>query len=283
MDATRSSLETRRIARASATAVALLVLGACTGGPSGMNSSAAPAEASDAVWRSLAAPRTTPLAGAVRIAVGTLSVPDDADWNAGSRLPVSVGFSELVAAGLLRRADVHFVERRRFTAAVDAERRGQARQPGAPPAGSSPGAELILEGSLADFGGMAAALELRLVDAESGAVEHSWRSELSGSVEPVGLARAVVGSLMARLDAEGLRPAWSDDASLAPARFVVSGVPAAALSDFMRGLDAEERWDWEGARVGYQAALEKAGDFVEAEAALARSARLRNGGSLGAS
>jgi hypothetical protein len=50
----------------------------------------------------------------------------------------------------------------------------------------------------------------------------------------------------------------------------------------MAGLEAEERWDWEGARRGYQAALAAAPGFLEAEAALARAARLRNGGTLGA-
>ena len=283
MDATKRSLEARRLLRASATAVAALILGACAGGPSGMDGTAAPSAAGETVWRALAQPRTSPMDGAVRIAVGTLSVPDDSGWGAGSRLPISIGFSELVATGLLRRADVHFVERRRFSAAVDAERLGQTRPEGAPPVGTSPGADLILEGSLADFGGMASALVLRLIDAESGAVKHTWRTEISGAIEPVGVARTVVGGLIARLSAEGLRPAWSDDAALAPTSFVASGVAPEAFADFLRGLNAEERWDWEGARAGYEAALAEAPDFVEAQVALARSARLRNGGSLGAS
>ena len=53
-----------------------------------------------------------------------------------------------------------------------------------------------------------------------------------------------------------------------------------ALQSFLRGLAAEESWDWEGARRGYQAAASDPG-FFEAPAALARAARLRLGGTLG--
>ena len=51
---------------------------------------------------------------------------------------------------------------------------------------------------------------------------------------------------------------------------------------FLRGLAAEELWNWEGARRSYEAATASPG-FLEAEAALARTARLRTGGTLGES
>jgi len=48
-------------------------------------------------------------------------------------------------------------------------------------------------------------------------------------------------------------------------------------------LASEEAWNWEGARVGYQEAGALESAFFEADVALARTARLRMGGTLGSS
>jgi hypothetical protein len=89
--------------------------------------------------------------------------------------------------------------------------------------------------------------------------------------------------ILALLGDLGRLPAWDDPvAEASPDAYVASGVPPAALADFLSGLAAEERWRWEGARVAYRSAA-RAGGFFEAEAALARTARLRLGGTLGES
>ena len=99
------------------------------------------------------------------------------------------------------------------------------------------------------------------------------------------MTRTIIGSLLTALDDMGRRPEWRDpDGDTAPASYRGTPVSLAAVDAFLQGLSAEEQWDWEGARRGYQAALDRSGSaFVEATAALARTGRLRNGGTLGAS
>ena len=259
---------------------AAALLGGCASGP---GASSAPPALSEAEWRALAAPRPTPLPGAVRLSVADVELLGDPPWPASGAVPARVGLTELVVAGLLRRPDVHVVERRRFAAAVDAERAGAPRPPGAPPAGVSPGAELTASVAWVPLGTGSATLEVRLTEISSGRVAVTRRSLLPANTEPVGLARTVVGSLLAALDDLGRRPGWSDPvAGAAPAEYAASGVPSDALIAFLAGLEEEERWRWEGARRGYQTAARAAG-FFEAEAALARTARLRLGGTLGES
>jgi hypothetical protein len=261
---------------------ALLAAG-CAGGGGAAGPAAPALRASDAEWASLAAPRPEPLAGAARVAVGEIRVLGTPSW---STAPVesTLGMSELVAAGLLRRRDVQHVERRRFAAAAEAERTGAARPEGAPPAGTSPGAQYVVSATWASVGLDSAFVDLRLSDAQSGAVVATWRGATAPDGDPVAIARRVVAGTLAALDQLGARPAWEDpEGAAAPAAYRASGVSAAAVSSFFQGLAAEDAWSWERARTAYQAALSAGGpSFVEAAAALARTARLRNGGTLGA-
>ena len=262
---------------------AVLVLSACSGG-GGPAARPAPANASEAEWRSLATARLEPLAGAARVSVSEITLLGDV-WDLPSGVDIGLGISELVVTGLLRRADVNLVERRRFAAAAAAERRGQARSAAAPAAGVSAGAEFVLSGTWASLGMDSAYLDLSLTDAQSGAVVKAWRSSTAKDADPTALTRTIIGSLLTALDEMGRRPQWRDPAGdTAPPSYRATSVSLTAVSAFLRGLSAEERWDWEGARRGYQAALAQSGSaFVEAAAALARTGRLRNGGTLGAS
>jgi hypothetical protein len=271
--------------RAFAVALSALSLSACGGGTARTPSPAtvAPSPAPEAEWQALATPRPAPLPGAPRIALAMVEV----NAPTGSLAPLAtpgLGLSELVTAGLLRRQDVSFVERRRFAVAAEAERQGRPRAPGAPPAGVSSGADLILGATWSSLGSVAR-LDVTLVDAATGAVVGKRALTTPGTADPTAVARSVVGSALAVLDDLGRRPAWNDpEPGLAPASYRPSGVPAAAVDAFMRGLAAEDLWKWDAARVGYQAALEAGGaGFPEARVALARAARLRLGGTLGAS
>ena len=114
----------------------LATMASCGGGAARGTGAAAEAE-----WRALASERPIPLAGAVRLTFTDVELLSEPPWSLTSDVPLPLGISELVVAGLLRRRDVHFVERRRFSAAVAAERAG-ARRVGVPAAGISPGAEL---------------------------------------------------------------------------------------------------------------------------------------------
>jgi len=260
------------------------VLSSCGGGGPAPSPATPSAAASEEAWRALATPRPEPLAGAPRVAVGALMLLDD-PWKLNSPVDLSLGLSELVVTGLLRRRDVVLVERRRFAAAAERERRGLPRAPGSPPAGVSPGAEFVLSGTWARLGLDSAYLELRLTDVQTGTVAKTWRAATANDADPVALARTVVGSLLSALDAMGRRPAWADPhPEAAPPGYRPSGIPPAAVAAFLRGLAAEERWAWEGARRAYEAAIKAGGGaFFEAASALARTARLRMGGTLGAS
>ncbi len=256
---------------------------ACSAG-GGAPSGAAPAgSVSEEVWRSLASERPTPLATATRITVGSVELLGEAPWGVTASIDLELGLSELVVAGLLRRPDVHFVERRRFAAAAEASRRGTL-PPNAPPVGISVGPEYVLSLTWATFGLADAYLEMRLIDAESGAVEHSWRESTPTNADAVGLARLVVGSLVEQLGTLRAVPDWADPVAMAaPDDFVATAIGGPALTAYLEGLAAEERWEWEAARRGYQRALAADPSFFEAEVALARTARLRLGGTLGAS
>jgi hypothetical protein len=238
---------------------------------------------SEADWRSLATPRPTPLPGAARVALTQLELLGDPGWPRAAPVSASLGLTELVAAGLLRRGDVRFVERRRFAAAVDSERGGGARPAGAPAAGISPGAELSVLLTWIPLGPGEASLELRVSEMATGRVAETRRVSVPDDPDPVGLARAAVAAILATLDEMGRLPAWDDPVGdAAPAAYAASSVPTASVGDFLTGLAAEERWRWEAARVAYQSAARAPG-FFEADVALARTARLRLGGTLGES
>lgn len=91
-------------------------------------------------------------------------------------------------------------------------------------------------------------------------------------------------ALLELLAARGRLPAWNDpvgaDRGSGANADGPSRVSTEALRHFLRGLAAEDTWDWEGARRGYQQALTADPDFHEARTALARAARLRLGGTL---
>lgn len=265
-----------------AVVAAAALLSAC-GGPGASPSSAPPARASDAEWQALAAPRPAPLPGAPTVALGPVQVLGELAWPTPAAVEAELGVTELAAAGLLGRRDVRFVERRRFAAAAEAERRGQPRPPGAPAAGTSPGARFVAAATWTSTGLDSARVDVRLTDPGTGAVVAAWRGSAPAGTDPVAVARAVTAGVLAALDEAGVRPAGAGPAAEAAATpRGVSGVGAGALAAFLQGLAAEERWNWEEARMGYQRALAAGGDaFPEAAAALARAARLRNGGTLG--
>jgi len=124
---------------------------------------------------------------------------------------------------------------------------------------------------------------MRLSNPETGTIVRTWRTLVPSDADLVTLARTIVASLLGGLDALGRLPVWSDPiAAAAPADYVASNVPDAAVEDFLEGLRAEEVWNWEGARRAYVAAAQSVG-FFEASVALTRTARLRVGGTLGES
>jgi hypothetical protein len=219
----------------------------------------------------------------VRLSLTGVELLGDPHWSLAAPVPTSLALSELVVAGLLRRADVRYVERRRFAAAAEAEQSGFRRPAGVPAAGVSEGAELMATVVWVPLAAGQASLEVRLSDAARGAVVATRRVLLPSDADPVGVARLAVAALLASLGELGRLPAWSDPiAGAAPSTFVPSGVSQRALENFAAGLAAEESWRWERARESYQAAASSVG-FFEASMALARTARLRLGGTFGES
>jgi hypothetical protein len=245
----------------------------CAGAGSGTSGSAT---ASDAEWRALSAPRPTPLAGAARVAVADVEFLGAYPWRGPGTVTASLGVAELVVTGLLRRRDVQFVERRRFAAAAEAERRGVTRPRGAPAAGVSPSADYATTAVWIPLGSDQTAVEVRLAGLETGRIAGATRVTVPSDVDPVTLARAIVQGVVDVLEEIDQLPNWTDPTSDGQA---IAPVSEEALSHFLRGLAAEEIWDWEGARRGYQAAAADR-SFHEAATALARTARLRLGGTL---
>lgn len=260
-------------------------LAACAGGMAGTGGGTATDVASEEEWRALRQPRPEPLPAAPRVTIGDVAFVGAFPWPVAHATPPSLGVAELAAAGLLRRRDVHFVERRRFAAAAEAERRGVRRRPGQPAAGVSPGAEFSANAVWLPIGDRAA-LEVRLVALETGDVAGATRVDLPANPDAVTLGRSLVTGIVQVLDNLGRRPEWIDpldsasEATAATNAAAAAGVSPTALASFLRGLASEEAWDWEGARRGYLAASAEPG-FHEARAALARAARLRLGGTLG--
>ena len=211
-----------------------------------------PALASESAWQALLHPRPAPLPGALRIAIGQITLGNEQPWALAAGLPAAVGVQELVSSGLLRRADVQFVERRRFAEAAERERRGLARPAGAPPVGTSPGVELILTGSMSPVLGDSAYVELRLVEPATSGYRAAWRVGVSEGGDPAALARRVTGSLIAVLDSLGTLPEWTDPLpATAPRVWQASGVSLAAVDSFFRGVAAEDAYQWEAARRAY--------------------------------
>jgi len=239
--------------------------------------------ATESEWRTLASPRPEPLPGAARLTFAGVQLPEAYPWGGAYPVPPALGLSELVVAGLLRRRDVEFVERRRFTVAVEAEQSGLVRGSGAPPAGVSRGAELTATAALLPLPGGQTAVEVTLTRLQTGAVAGAGRQLIPADAEPLGTVRVIVATILSVLDGIDQRPAWADPLQgTAPDAYRPTGVPESAVVSFLTGLAAEERWNWELARRSYQAASETEG-FFEPATALARTARLRSGGTLGES
>lgn len=265
-------------------AAALALAGCAAGGPRGAGSEGGGLGG----WDALARPRPEPLEGAAGVSLGDLTFLPAAPFQSHWALPPGVAVMELVAADLLQRRDIHLVERRRFAAAAERARRGQPPLPGQPPLGTSRGADFLLTGSWVRTpeGG---ALDLRLVHPETGRVSEAWRTATPAAPDAAGLARAVADGLTVALSGLGHLPDWEHPArrrvdAQAGAQYRDSGVPAAALEAFVEGVAAEDRFDWDAARRGYERALREAGQgFPEPRMALERTARLRAGGSLGGS
>ena len=277
-------LRTRVSFGAAATVTAAsIVLAACasSGGPS--TTAAGAAATSESVWTSLNRPRPAPVPGAVRVTVSNLLLLHQ-PWSLQGPVTPAIGMEEIVAAGLLRRSDVEFVERRRFSAAAERERRGQPAPRGAPSVGVSPGAELILTGTWAASGPDSAALDLRLTDAETGDVVTAWRTMTPTNADPVSVARSINGGLLQALDEMGRLPAWTDpDPGSAPSAHQPTSISMTAVTSFLEGVAAEDAYRWEQARWAYQAAIDIGGSgFFEPAVALTRVARIRAGGTLGA-
>lgn len=273
---TRASFGT--VATVAATSI---VLAACAGG--GGASTAGPGATPEGVWSSLNRPRPAPLPGAARITVSNLLLLHQ-PWSLHGPVTPAIAMEELVASGLLRRSDVEFVERRRFSLAAERERRGQPAPRGAPRVGVSPGAELILTGTWAASGPDSAALDLRLTNAETGDVVTAWRTMTPTNADPVSVARSINGGLLQALDEMGRLPAWTDpDPGSTPSAHQPTSITMTAVTSFMEGVAAEDAYRWEEARWAYQAALDIGGSgFFEPDVALARVARIRAGGTLGA-
>ena len=249
----------------------LLLIGASAGcGGSGSGSSD---------WESIAAPRPSPLDGAPRVMVRNIEVEGGAE-DPGATVSLPETLEELIGAGLLRRRDVHFQERRRFLEAVRNEEAGVPRPRGAPPIGTSAGTEVLLSGT---WRVDRAQVALRLVDVETSEIIRSGVAEVPLDAEAVSVARVMVGWMTQMLEEQGRIPAWDDPIpASAPPSYIHADVPPLALEHFRRGVEAEDGYDWEGARVAYQAASEIShGRFFEADVALARVGRMRSGGTLG--
>ena len=247
--------------------------GACAGtaGPG-----PAVAVTTEAEWRELWVPRPDALPGAPRVSVSEVEFLGNFPWSARGTVTPALGVEELVVAGLLRRQDVRFVERRRFSAAAEAARRGVGPSPGSPPPGVSESAEFTTTAVWIPTGSGQASVEVRLATMQTGGMAGATRLVLQDGSDPVTLARTIVDGVLQVLEDLDRLPAW--DASNG---FTTSSrrVSPHAVESFFAGLASEESWDWEGARRGYQGA---AGDpaFHEASTALARTARLRLGGTL---
>jgi hypothetical protein len=262
--------------------ITLFLLQACAGGAATPGPTVSAPSAPESVWDALHQPRPDPLEGAVRVTVSEIVLLAD-PWGIQSPVPASLGIQELISAGLLRRQDVEFVERRRFSVAAELERRGQSRPRGAPPVGVSRGAELVLAGSWAPASADSAYLDFRLTRAETGEVVGTFRRSTPRDADPTALARSISSGLLGALGEMNRLPTWTDPFPAgAPAAFQPSGISNLAVASFFSGIAAEDRFDWEKARSAYQDALDVAGpSFREAEVALARIARLRAGGTLG--
>ena len=230
-------------------------------------------------WDAITRPRPAPLDGAPRVMVQGIEVQGATPGGSAAVAP-EVVLEELIGAGLLRRRDVSFQERRRFLEAVRREDAGLPRPAGAPPIGTTGGAQVLLT---ATWSMDRMQVALRLVDVETSEAMRAGNLQVPPDADPVSVARVVVGWMTQGLEERGRLPDWDDPiAASNPSSYVPSDVPPTSLELFLRGIEAEDRHDWEAARDAYLAAREAGGGhFFEADVALARVGRMRAGGTLG--
>jgi hypothetical protein len=265
-----------------AIAVLALSLAGCAAGASPAGTGGSTDTASEAEWRALRTDRVPALPGSPAVSVYEVRITGNWSAPGGDHDALAIGVTELVAAGLMRRGDVDFVERRRFAPAAEAERLGTSMPPGQPAAGLSRQVDFVVHVTWVPVPGGEASAEVQLVDPQSGEVVEGSRATLARSADPVAVARAVVETTLELVDRRANRPAWDDPLVTRnrPANAGgISGVSAEAIKRFLDGLAAEERWNWEGARRGYQMAASDP-SFHEARILLGRVARLRLGGTL---
>lgn len=258
--------------------LALIAMGVVVAGCGGGAALERTDVATEAEWRALRTPAIEPLPGAPAVTVYEASLVGRWPDPVPSGVSLGIGVSELVTAGLMRRRDVAFVERRRFTPAAEAERQGIRRAPGTPAAGVSPPLDFAIQSSWVDAGGGRSTAEVQLLDPGTGQVLAGTRVEFGAQLDPVTLARAIVRASLDLLDGETSRPAWTDPAPL-PNVGEGSGVESAAIDALFSAVAAEDRWRWDAARRGFVAAAADPA-FLEASILLGRTARLRLGGTL---
>lgn len=241
----------------------------------------APADGySDRSWLALLAPRPTPRAEAPRIAIDRVSGADG--------ILESVGMAELVLLRFLNRTDIWVIDRRRLSLAAARTRRGLPRPPAAPALGQTPEIQFVVRATLGPPEAGMRPLNVRLVEAVTDRVRATWRDSVAEGASAVALARAVGTALERGLAEEGLLAGSGEEAKVTHAGEGWSGAailsPEEAFRAFMEGVVAEDRYNWVAARAAYTRARTLGGPtFVEPLRALGRVARLRAGGTLGAS
>ena len=233
-------------------------------------------------WTALATPRPEARPSAAHVSIGGIEIVGDLGWPPGADTSLEFVVEELVAAGLLRRGDVRFVERRRFTRAARLERMGAERPAGAPPVGVSAPADFLASATWISFSAERSTIEVRLANSTTGGIAASTRIELEHQATVLDVSRGVVGGVLEALDRLGRLPRWEDPLAGSDGTTGSVEVEQEALLAFAAGLAAEDAFQWERARMGYQSALRDE-RFHEAGVALARTARLRLGGTLGES
>lgn len=267
--------------RSTMTALALILAGcASAAGPTPSTEARA---ATEAEWRALRTDPVQPLPDAPALSVLEARIGGEWTGPGGQHAALAAGLTDLVAAGLMRRADVDFVERRRFGPAAEAERLGRTAPARQPPPGVTRSLDYMVQVTWLPLPGGDATAEVQLVAPGSGEVVEGTRTTMPRSSDPVFVARAIVETTLQLVDQRATRPPWQDPLAAEMSGTAnadgTSGVSHGAILEFLDGLAAEDRWNWEGARRGYQAAATSP-SFHEARILLARAARLRLGGTL---
>lgn len=239
--------------------------------------------ATEEEWRALRTDPVEALPGAPALSVYEVRLGGAWGGPGAEHEALAIGVTELITAGLMRRADVDFVERRRFAPAAEAIRLGRTVSPRQPEPGVTRPVDYMVQATWLPIPGGEATVEVQLVDPASGEVVEGARAEVRRDADPVLVARVTVATALRLVDRRATRPSWNDPLARGAAMNAnvtgSSGVSESAIRHFLDGVSAEERWNWEGARRGYVAAATDP-SFHEADTLLGRAARLRLGGTL---